>query len=97
MYPQAELDRLAERKRVLLGRITVRREELAVQVKHALRPVRWADMICAKWREISPALKLMGLPLGHVGKRKLPAKTSDAMGGFFRWAPLAVSLFRSMR
>jgi len=97
MYPQAELDLLAQQKRTLLGKIQMRREGFAEQVKHALWPVRWADVICAKWAEISPALKLMALPLGYVVKQKLLSKTSDAVGGFFRWAPLAVSLFRSMR
>ncbi len=97
MYPQAELDRLAERKRVLLGKITSRRDALTVQVKHALWPVRWADVLCAKWREISPALKLMASPFGHVAKSKLRPQPSDAVGGIFRWVPVAVGLFRSMR
>jgi hypothetical protein len=97
MYPQAELDLLAGRKRELLQKIRARREELAAQATLALRPVRWAEAIRAKWRELSPALTLMAVPLGHVVRRRLSPKTGGVVGGLLRWAPIAVSVFRSMR
>jgi hypothetical protein len=92
MYPQAELALFAKRKRELLGKIKTRREDLVDQVTQVLWPV-----LCAKWRGFLPALKLTAMPLGYVVNQKLPPKTSDAVGGFLRWAPLAVCLFRSMR
>lgn len=97
MYPQAELDLLAQRKRDLLRSIRARREDLAGQVDQALRPIRLADWVYAKWREIMPALKTMAEPLGRGVGHALPPRLGDRVGGLFRWAPLALSFFRSIR
>ncbi len=97
MHPQAELVVLSQRKRDLLRSIRARREDFAGQIEQALQPLRWADTVYAKWREISPGLRLMGELPGHALNQKLSPKTGDGVGGLFRWAPLALNLFRSMR
>src|SRR5690606_16164424 len=53
MYPQAELNALAERKAALLARITVERGECALQISQALKPVEWLTQAYSKWRAIS--------------------------------------------
>lgn len=100
MSPQAELVHLAQKKEALLRSIHARREVLAGQVVHALRPVLWVDSALAKWRKIAPILFSISLPLASLFKQKPPVKAgrrADAAEEFFRWAPLALSFVRLMR
>lgn len=97
MYPQAELTLLALKKRVLLDQIRARREDVSGQVEEALRPLMWVDWLYAKWREFSPVIKSIAAPLGDVVKQKLSSRAGPKVSGLIRWAPLAFTLFRSMR
>lgn len=98
MYPQSDLDLLSRRKLNLLSRINARRDECAEQVEQVLQPVLWVERVYAKWRAISPILKMAIVPLGlFFLRRKAPPKTESMIGGLFRWAPVALNLFRSMR
>ncbi len=93
MYPQAELNHLAQRKGDLMRRIGARRQDVVGRMDHALQPIRCVDGIYASWLQ----LKLMAEPSGHALNRTSSAKTGDDLSGIFRWAPLALNLFRTMR
>jgi len=97
MYPQIDLKYLEQRKASLRGRIHVRRSESAVAIERVLRPVVWAEGLWMKWKAISPVVKLTALPLGFLLKNKLFPKSGGVISGLFRWGPLALNLFRSMR
>jgi hypothetical protein len=97
MYPQTELALLALKKRALLGRIQTRRERFSGQLEEVLRPVQWLDRVHSKWTELAPALQRMIAPLGEAMNPTKSLKTGDNVRGLFRWAPLAFTLFRSLR
>lgn len=97
MYPKVDLDILAQRKAGLRSRIRWRREACAEEAARVLRPVVWAEGAYAKWKSISPLVKLGAIPLGFLLKRKLFPKSGGVIGGLFRYGPLALNLFRSMR
>lgn len=97
MYPQVDLDILSRRKAGLVGRVRARREACAEEAVRVLRPVVWAGHAYAQWKAISPFMKIAAVPLGLLLKRKLFPRSGGVVGGLFRWAPLALNLFRSMR
>jgi hypothetical protein len=93
MYPQPDLTLLALRKRALMGRIRVRREERAEYFAGVLKPVVWMDGVREKWRAVPPMARLAAVPAGLFLARKILPK----FGGLLGWAPVMVNLFRSMR
>lgn len=93
MYPQTDLSLLAMRKRALMHRIRVRREECAGHAHEVLKPAVWAEGLYAKWCALSPFVKLAGIPLGMMVTRKFMPK----VGGLLRWASMAVNIFRAFR
>lgn len=93
MYPQPDLNLLALRKRTLMHRIRVRRDECADQAHEVLKPVVWIDGLYAKWRAISPLAKLAAVPVGLFITRKFMPK----LGGLLSWAPVAMNLIRALR
>lgn len=93
MYPQPDLNVLAQRKQTLMRRIRSRRAECAAQAVEVLKPAVWAEGVYAKWRAISPLAKLAAVPVGMVLLRKFTPK----IGGLLSWAPLAMNLFRAFR
>ncbi len=93
MYPQTDLNILAFRKRALMHRIRVRRDECEGHAHEVLKPALWAEGLYAKWRTISPLVKLVGVPLGLMATRKLMPK----VGGLLSWAPMALNIFRAFR
>lgn len=97
MYPQIDLDYLAQRKASLRGRIHIRRSECAVALERVLRPVVWGEGLWVKWKAISPIVKFGAVPLGLLLKNKLFPKSGGVIGGLIRWGPMALNLFRSMR
>jgi hypothetical protein len=97
MYPQAELALLALKKRALLGHIQTRREQFADQLEEVLRPVQWMDRVHAKWSAFFPAFKRVLAPLRAAAMPNASPQTGDKACGLFRWAPLAFTLFRSLR
>lgn len=94
MYPQANLDFLAQRKGVLLASIRLRRMECSAQLAEAMQPVAWAESLYARWKSISPLVKVAAVPVGLVLKERLFPKTG-MLAGVLRWAPVALNLFRS--
>lgn len=71
MYADRELAELASRKVVLQARITVRRMECQLAAMHIARPLAFIDRVWARWKQLSPWVKMLGLPLGFVAVRKL--------------------------
>lgn len=95
MYPRRELSQLAERKAILLARIEVRRWETALAVSELARPIAMVDRGIEMWRKISPFVKLIGLPVGLLGMRKIFQKVGPG-----KWAKLltfAPAIFRAAR
>lgn len=97
MYPKVDLEILAQRKDRLRSRIRIRRQASAVEIERVLRPVEWAEGAYAKWKSISPLVKIGAVPLGLLLKRKVFPKSGGLISGLVKWGPLAVNLFRSMR
>ncbi len=96
MYPQANLDLLAQRKRALMLSIRARREDCSAQLQQVMEPVVWAESIYARWKAISPAVKIAAVPIGVLLKQKLFPR-GGLVGKALRWAPVAFSLFKSKR
>ena len=97
MYPQTDLKYLEQRKSNLRGRIHARRSACAEELGRVLRPVVWGEGLWAKWKAISPIVKLTAVPVGLLLRDKLFPKSGGVIGGLIRWGPLALNLFRSMR
>ena len=97
MYPKVDLEVLAQRKERLRSRIRSRRETCAVEFERVLRPVVWLEDIYAKWKALSPLVKLGAIPLGIFLKKKVFPRSGGVIGGLWRWAPLALDLFRMSR
>lgn len=97
MSAETDLDILSRRKLVLLDKISARREACALQIERVLRPVVWVEGLYAKWRAISPFVKIAA-PLGLLFfKRKHSSKGAGMIEGLFRWAPMALKFFQSVR
>ncbi|HSI07210.1 MAG: hypothetical protein ACAH89_07790 [Rariglobus sp.] len=93
MYPQADLNILAFRKRALMHRIRVRRDECEEHAHEVMKPAVWIAGLYAKWRAISPLAKLAAVPAGLFVARKFMPK----LGGLLSWAPVAMNLIRALR
>jgi len=95
MYPKEELTSLAASKSALRLRISVRRSECAAAAARLARPIRWVDRAHARWRRLSPLVKLASVPIailmGRLGIRHL-----RTVGAVVRWSPLVLGAVRSL-
>ena len=96
MYAQRELTRLALRKNVLMHRIFARRKVCAEQIAEVTKPLVWLDGLRAKWSLVSPVAKVTAVPLALLLKKAFFPK-ARLLGSLIRWAPVAISIFRSVR
>ena len=96
MYAQRELSRLALRKTLLARRIHARREVCARQITAVMRPLGWLDSVRARLARVSPVAKVAAVPLGLLLKKAFFPNASF-LGSLIRWAPFAMSVFRSVR
>lgn len=96
MYAQRELTRLAFRKTLLARRIHARREVCAEQIAEVTKPLGWLDSLRTQWNHVSPVAKVAAVPLGLLIKKAFFPK-AHLFGSLIRWAPVAVSVFRSVR
>ena len=87
MYPHRDLAGLAARKAIVRARIAVRRWECAVAVAELSRPIAMVDRGMAMWRKISPFVKLIGLPVGLLGMRKVFRRA-----GRGKWSKIAAMM-----
>lgn len=98
MYPQANLEALAQRKQALLSSIRTSRAECAAHLSVIAKPIVWAEGLYARWKAVSPIVKVAAVPVGVMLKRKLfPKGGGGFAAGLLRWAPVAADLFRSRR
>ncbi len=95
MYPQGELKLIALRKAQLQRRSALRREVCVEAAAQIVRPLEWFDEARAKWKRLSPLVKLGGLAFGVVARKKFLPR--GGLGSWLRWGTAAVSLVRGLR
>ena len=95
MYPRSKLVRLAERKELLRARIAVRRLECAEYACTISRPLAFIDRMAEKWRQISPWVTLIGIPVGIIVGRRMSKHGHDGkISAFLKYAPLVLQAVR---
>jgi len=95
MYSDRELTALAAGKAALRQRIARQRAECAEAAARVLEPVALLDQVVTRWRQLSPLVKIVALPLGLLLQRKL-APRSRVLGSLLRWGPLVLGAARSL-
>ncbi len=95
MYPQGELDLIASRKARLERKIARQRVECAEAVATVVQPLELIDRVRAQWRNFSPLVKFITLPLGLLAKRSA-SPWIRMFGTVLRWGPLAMSVVRGV-
>jgi hypothetical protein len=96
MYSQRALTELAAHKAALRGRIARRRADCVLAAREMAEPLRWLDAAAARWRQVSPVLKAVALPLGILLGRAATKRTG-LLGTLIRWGPLALGAIRAIR
>lgn len=97
MYPTAELKSLAARKRELRARISWHRWECVRMSARLAQPLEVVDELAARWRQLSPLLKLSAVPLGLLFRPRRKFKWFRLFGTLFRLAPSIIRTFRAYR
>jgi hypothetical protein len=95
MYPNEELSLLAARKAALRERISIRRDQCAAAAERASRPLAWVDRALARWRRVSPLVKIAAIPLAILLKRRL-ARRTRVFGAILRWGPVVFGAVRGL-
>jgi hypothetical protein len=95
MYPTEELSLLAARKAALRERISIRRDQCAGAAARVARPLEWIEGALARWRRLSPLVKIAAIPLGILLKRRL-APRKRVFGAILRWGPAVFGAVRSL-
>lgn len=95
MYHREELTDLAEGKAALVECIRARRALCEAAAARAARPLKALDLGIARWRQLSPFVRLAAVPLGLLLAR-LPGRRARALGAVVRWGPLLLGAARCM-
>lgn len=95
MYPAGELELLARRKTFLRLRITMHRMQITQASSRLARPLGVIEQLWAKWRQISPFVKMAAVPLGMMAKKKFFPKMR-IFSALVKWGPAIFSSLRSM-
>jgi hypothetical protein len=95
MYPDRELTRLWADKASLQRRITLRRLHCAVAAAVATQPLVWVDRMLALWRQYSPLVQIVAVPLGFLLKRS-PGARPRLLGILLRWSPIMLGVLRGV-
>jgi len=95
MYPRKELTALARNKAGLLDRVCVRRELCCSAAARVARPLEMLDVGIARWRRLSPFVKVAAVPLGFLLRRRL-SRRARVLGALMRWGPLVLGAARAM-
>jgi len=93
MHHREELRALAADKAALVERIRARRELCAAAAAAAARPLKALDSGLARWRRLSPVVRLAAAPLGLLLAR-LAGRRLRALGALVRWGPLVFRVAR---
>jgi hypothetical protein len=96
MYPTGELKRLAARRKLLSVRIDARRWQCIEHWTKLSRPLQWLDDLLAKWRRISPLVKIVGTPVILMLVRKLFGRVGQ-LGRLVSWLRLAPLVLHTAR
>jgi hypothetical protein len=94
MPPARELTELAERKAALRRRIATSRLHCAALAGEVARPLARIDRLVARWRRISPYLKMVGVPLSWWLWQRFRRRKTDLLSHVMRWAPAVFGLAR---
>jgi len=95
MYPTEELTVLSASKAALRRRISIRRARCAAAAARAAQPLEWMERALARWRRLSPLLKIAAIPLGLLLKRRQAPRTK-VFGAILRWGPAVLGAVRSL-
>lgn len=80
MYADRRLAELADRKLILQARIAVRRMECAVAATNLTPPVDFVDRMWLGWKQLSPIVKMIGVPIGFLTVRRLTGLIRGGVG-----------------
>jgi len=80
MYADEQLKELAQRKELLRGRIALRRMQTVITAADLARPLALVDRGLEIWRQFSPMLKMLGLPLSFLGLRAMFSRSRTPAG-----------------
>lgn len=89
MYPTGDLKQLALRKELIEARIRLRRLQSMVHGAELAKPINWVDRAWTRWRQISPVVKLVGIPVALGLGRKF-MKRHGTLSGVLRFAPMVL-------
>jgi hypothetical protein len=93
MHPERELNRLAMLKAARQRGIAYHRAHCAAAATRVLQPLAWVDHKLALWRQYSPWMKFLAVPLGLLLKKAAPPRVRWA-SRLLRWAPLVLGVVR---
>jgi hypothetical protein len=81
MFADEQLNQLAARKELVRARIGLRRLQMSVTAGELARPLALVDRGLELWRQFSPLLKVVGIPLGLLGLRRMFGRSRASAGG----------------
>jgi hypothetical protein len=95
MYPERELTRLAARKAVLRGRISLRRVQCTEAAARVLRPLDWLDRARDFLMRIRPIAILAAVPIAFLAERS-KSRVVRFLGPIVRLVPLILDGARAV-
>lgn len=105
MYADEQLTLLAQRKELLRSRIALRRVQTVIVASDLARPLAVVDRAVDLWRQYSPLLKMIGIPLSFVGLRQLfrrsrvpssgPKDGKGWIGALFGALPIIIQVYQA--
>ena len=95
MYPHRQLIWLSLHKGALKRRIAARRIRCSEAASEVVQPLLWLDRAVTQWRQVSPFVKFVAVPLGVLLKKSAGPRLR-VLGTLLRWGPLVLGAFRSL-
>jgi len=96
VYPQRDLNRLANYKAALRQDIGRHRAQCAKSAARIAQPFELLDRALTVWRRIRPLAPIAALPLAFLVQRTV-FPGLKFVRPLLRWAPLVFTAFRSVR
>lgn len=104
MYAERELADLAQRKSLVQARIAVRRLQCRLDAAQLAVPLGTVDKAVAFWRQLSPLVKTVGIPVALLGLRrffgggtKSGAVPKSRLAALLSALPIILRLIRTWR
>ena len=97
MYPTQELADLERKKEILRGCIARTREQAAAAAAELARPISWAERAVARWRRMSPFVRVGLVPVVLLLRRRFARKQPrpSRLVRFLRWTPVVLRVVRA--